>query len=305
MNPFFSLIGVDERRTRHAEKLLSALGAAVGIGVMTWLSGVVVGGQGGVLVVGSMGASAVLLFAVPHGALSQPWALVGGHLLSAAVGVSCAAWIPDPLSAAALAVGGAVGVMYYARCIHPPGGATALVAVVGGAEVQALGYGYLLAPVLLNVGVLLVVAILFNAPFPWRRYPAHLARAGRVEPAGPTPSHATLMEALTALDSFVDITEADLARICRIATDRAAREHLSPEAIVLGRFYGNGEAGDGWEVRRVIDMPDAPRPGMDLVIYKEIVGPARNTTGSCSRESFARWAREELVRVEERWLPAP
>src|SRR5690625_7242859 len=82
----------------------------------------------------SMGATAVLLFAVPHGALSQPWAVVGGHVVSAIVGVTCQLLIPNLFWAAALSVGVAVAAMYYLRCIHPPGGATALAAEIGRAS---------------------------------------------------------------------------------------------------------------------------------------------------------------------------
>ncbi|MFX8373896.1 HPP family protein, partial [Acinetobacter baumannii] len=80
----------------------------------------------------SMGASAVLLYAVPHGALSQPWAVLAGHAVSAVAGVAAARNISDPALAAAVAVGTAILAMHYLRAIHPPGGATALTAVVGG-----------------------------------------------------------------------------------------------------------------------------------------------------------------------------
>lgn len=121
-----------------------------------------------------MGASAVLLFAVPHGQLSQPWSVFGGHILSAIVGVTCARWIPNEMLAASTAVGAAIGVMYYLRCIHPPGGATALVAVIGGEGIHSLGYQFVITPILINVCVMLVVAVLYNYLFAWRRYPISL-----------------------------------------------------------------------------------------------------------------------------------
>ena len=85
-----------------------------------------------VYIVPSMGASAVLLFAVPHSALGQLWNVIGGHLISAAIGVACYQWLPSNGIAAGASVGLAIGAMYYTRCIHPPGGATALAAVIGG-----------------------------------------------------------------------------------------------------------------------------------------------------------------------------
>ncbi len=69
-----------------------------------------------------MGASAVLLFAAPHVPFSQPWNVFGGHIISAIVGVACWQWIPDYTVAASASVGLAIGAMYFARCIHPPGG---------------------------------------------------------------------------------------------------------------------------------------------------------------------------------------
>jgi CBS-domain-containing membrane protein len=116
--------------------------------------------------VASMGASAVLLFVVPEGPLSTPWALLGGHGLSAVVGVLCARWIPDPAWAAALAVGLAIWIMAICRCTHPPGGATALSAVVGGSAVQSLGLEYVLTPVLVNAVTLLCVATLWSRLLP-------------------------------------------------------------------------------------------------------------------------------------------
>jgi CBS-domain-containing membrane protein len=76
--------------------------------------------------------------------------------------------------AAGASVGLAIGAMYYTRCIHPPGGATALAAVIGGPNIHALGYQYILTPIAINTATILLVALLFNALFHWRRYPAFL-----------------------------------------------------------------------------------------------------------------------------------
>ena len=222
----------------HTERVVSAVGGFLGILLILLVSGHELGLQGAATVVASMGASAVLLFAVPHGSLSQPWSVVGGHLVSAVIGVTCARWIHDPLTAAALAVGLAIGAMYYLRCIHPPGGATALVAVVGGPAVHALGYGYVLAPVLLNVLVIGTVAVLVNYPFRWRRYPQRLIRPV----AAPAPlhqhagekyviAHSDLVYALSELDSFIDVSEGDLLRIYDLAVRHAVEPH--PTGVAL------------------------------------------------------------------------
>ncbi len=238
----FWLRGGDTQPTSHHEKIISALGGFVGILLVYWISARVLDLHGVTLVVGSMAASVVLLFAVPHGGLSQPWAVVGGHLLSAAVGVSCASWLADPLLAAALAVALAIGVMHYLHCMHPPGGATALAAVVGGPQLQGLGYGFLLEPVLVNVVVILTVAVLFNYPFVWRRYPLRLA-SSRTEPP-PLPhagekcliAHSDLVYALSELDSYIDVSEDDLLHIYALAVRHAATpDHPGVSPLAAGR----------------------------------------------------------------------
>ena len=127
-----SFAGVGANSTDHLEKWVSGIGGLTGILGVLLVSEAYLGLSGGAALVASMGASAVLLFAVPHGPLSQPWAVFGGHLVSAAIGIACTRLELDPILTAALAVALAISAMYYLRCIHPPGGATALSAVVGG-----------------------------------------------------------------------------------------------------------------------------------------------------------------------------
>ncbi|MGM0594743.1 MAG: HPP family protein [Pseudomonadota bacterium] len=225
----------DANSASHGERLLSALGGFLGILAVLWISNRVLDLQGAAMVVGSMGASAVLLFAVPHGALSQPWAVLGGHLISAFVGVSCAKLIGEPMLASAAAVGLAIAAMYYLHCLHPPGGATALVAVLGGEAVHELGYRFLLHPVLENAVIILVVAVVVNLPFPRRRYPPALAHCGsknEAEQEGLAITHSDLVYALSQLDSFIDVSEEDLIRIYSLAvhhTHNPVRCHLEGE----------------------------------------------------------------------------
>ena len=205
----------------QAEKHVSALGGFVGIVLVLAVSQAIAVPIPAALIVASMGASAVLLFAVPHGALSQPWPLVGGHLVAAIIGVCCAKLIPVPFVAAAAAVGLAIAAMHLLRCIHPPGGATALTAVIGGDAIHALGFQFLLTPVLLNVAIILAVAVVFNYPFRWRRYPVGWARIDAEKPrrsgAYPDISHADFVAALSEIDSVIDVTEQDLLRIYDVA----------------------------------------------------------------------------------------
>ncbi|MBN4082239.1 HPP family protein [Mariprofundus ferrooxydans] len=147
-------------RQSQYEVFVSSLGAIIGIALVAWGSHFFVGSAGLPFVVASMGAAAVLLYAAPHSPLTHPWAFVGGHLISATVGVTCAQWVPDLFLASGLAVGLAIFAMHQLRCLHPPGGAAALVAVVGGEQIHALGYLYVLIPVALNVAILgLAVAL--------------------------------------------------------------------------------------------------------------------------------------------------
>ena len=214
------------------EHWISAAGGLVGLLAVLWSSHFWIDGHGGVLAIASMGASAVLLFAAPHGALSQPWPVLGGHLVSALIGVTCARWLGrEPMLAASLAVALSIAAMYGLRCLHPPGGATALFAVLGGDSVHALGYGYLFSPVLLNIVVLVTVAVLFNYPFAWRRYPQSWHR--RTQPAVQAAEksmipHSSLVYALSQIDTFVDISEDDLQRIYALAL--ADQPQPAPEA---------------------------------------------------------------------------
>lgn len=218
------------------EHWISAAGGLIGILAVLWSSHLWIDGQGGVLAIASMGASAVLLFAAPHGALSQPWPVLGGHLVSALIGVTCARWLGgEPMLAASLAVALSIAAMYSLRCLHPPGGATALFAVLGGESVHALGYGYLFSPVLLNVVVLVTVAVVFNYPFAWRRYPQSWHR--RTQPvAMPAEKsmipHSSLVYALSQIDTFVDISEEDLQRIYALAL---GQQHETVDAPVQSK----------------------------------------------------------------------
>lgn len=203
------------------EHWISAVGGLLGIMAVLWVSHIWLEEHGGMLAVASMGASAVLLFAAPHGAMSQPWPVFGGHLVSALIGVTCAHWLgADLMLATALAVALSIAAMYILRCLHPPGGATAFYAVLGGSSVHALGYGYVFSPVLLNAAVMLAVAVAYNYPFAWRRYPQSwfLRSQAPAEAAEKIMiPHSSLVYALSQIDTFVDVSEEDLQQIYALA----------------------------------------------------------------------------------------
>jgi CBS domain-containing membrane protein len=302
---FKSFIGFSFNRSSNREKLISGLGGFIGILLILIVTRQFVSPGDAGLIVASMGASAVLVFAVPHGPLSQPWALVGGHLSSALIGVSCYLFIPDFFLAASLSVGLAIIGMYYLRCIHPPGGATALTAVVAGAGVHNLGYWYVLTPVLMNVVVIFVVAMAFNFPFHWRRYPAVLMQYGRKSAALEKQvedglSRDDLEHALRQMNLFIDVSHENLERIYQLARNRI-NSNLSQQQIKLGHFYSNGEYGNNWSVRQVVDESDKTRPGQDEIIYKVVAGKDRRNSGTLSREDFTRWSKYEVELNENSW----
>ena len=301
-----NILGIETNPVSHSERLVSALGSLLVIASIFFITRAALDTTATLLIVPSMGASAVLLFAVPHGALSQPWNVFAGHLLSALVGVSCAMLFSNEIIAASMAVGAAVGVMHYARCIHPPGGATALAAVIGGEATQALGYQFVVTPVLINVLVMLVVAIAFNALLPWRRYPAWLASRDQQGTAiardtRKSIEHADLVAALGQIDSIIDVSEHDLLRIYDLATGTAEQRHLQPQQVGLGHYYSNGESGADWSVRQVVDESRNPDPDKDSVVYKVAAGAGLRSSGVMTRTQFARWARYEVTRDEDNW----
>lgn len=228
---FLDLIGFSRQPLSHREKLISTIGGFLGIFAIFMSSFWLLDPEVAVLIVPSMGASAVLLFAAPHVPFSQPWNVFFGHALSAIVGVACWQWIPDYTIAASASVGLAIGAMVITRSIHPPGGATALAAVIGSDKLHNLGYNYEYQPVLLNVATILLVAIVFNALFKRRRYPAHLHfKKQPAEPAvqGYEPiNHEDFVYALSHIETYVDIDEADLLKIYNLATKRHMAEHVA------------------------------------------------------------------------------
>lgn len=149
--------------------LVAWVGAFIGIGLVTFLVEALP--MLHLLVIGSFGASAVLLYGAPHAPFSQPRNLLGGHLISAAVGVACYRYLPDVLVLQeAAAVATAIALMLATHTVHPPGGATGLIAVIGPPAVHDLGWGYLF-PVLMGTLVLLLVAVVVNNLFERGSYP--------------------------------------------------------------------------------------------------------------------------------------
>lgn len=182
------------------------------------------------MMLGSMAASAVLLFAAPHSPFSHPWNLVGGHLLSALAGWLCLSYIPDPVIAAGVAVGSAIFLMHLAHCLHPPGAATALTLVLSGHQFQSMGWQWVALVVIANTFISLLLALLFNNLLPGRRYPAQAATtlSPKLEPSV-IPEQADIEWALQQMDGVIDVSAADIAIIYDKAQAHAQsrlEEHL-------------------------------------------------------------------------------
>ncbi len=285
----------------HRRILFSTASALVAIGLVAQASQLSLSGSDIPFMVASIGASAVLLFVIPSSTLSTPWAFVGGHLVSTIIGVSCAQWIPHLPLAAAVAVSLSILVMFYLRCLHPPGGAIALLAVLGGDSVQSLGYQLVLTPVMMNVGIMLALAMLY-----WR-----LAGIVRPDPggednwgldhnwqrsegewlAGEIPfSHDDLAHAMTEMDTYLDISHHDLGEIYARALQQSHTRALCGIccADVMSRpaihvEYGT-ELEETWrlfEQHRIRGMPvvDAFHRVLGIITVSDFVHMASQSVG--------------------------
>lgn len=156
----------------YREHFWSFIGAFAGIGIIAFLQSLQLSRLENIFLIGSFGASSVLVYGAIQSPLAQPRNLIGGHLVSALVGVTVAQLLPDIIwLTAPLAVGLSIVGMQVTKTLHPPGGATALIAVSSGPKIAAMGYLFVLSPVLTGAGILLLTALVFNNITPHRRYP--------------------------------------------------------------------------------------------------------------------------------------
>ncbi len=154
------------------EVFWSWIGSFLGIAAVALLHYRLVDRNGLLMLIGSFGASAVLIYGAIRSPLAQPRNLLGGHILSAFIGVTAFQWLGgQPWLAAAIAVSTSIALMHLTKTLHPPGGATALIAVIGGDSVQQLGYLYVLMPAALGASVMLLVALIVNNIPKGRKYP--------------------------------------------------------------------------------------------------------------------------------------
>lgn len=174
------------------------------------------------LLVAPIGASAVLVFAVPASPLAQPRSVLGGNIVSALVGITVPMLFPQPLVAAPLAVGLAIGAMMLLGCLHPPGGAVALICVIGGPKVAEAGYLFALNPVAVD-SLLLTGAGMIWGRITGHSYP-HRAPAAPAQRIG--YSAVDLDVALARYGELLDVSRDDLDALFReVELSAAQRLH--------------------------------------------------------------------------------
>lgn len=223
-----------------------------------------------------IGASSVLLFALPHSPLGQPWSTGGGLLLPAAIGWLCGYWLAPGWLAVAAALALAIWLMAWLRCLHPPGGAMAvLFATLPAGELNVAAC---------NVVAVLFAALAINTLLPGRQWP-QCATAPAPAPGQPPAcaiGHADLQYALSEIDSYLDISEDDLVRVYDLATGHAFRRH---EQRTCGEIMTTGvasvdfatELNEAWRLLRDQRCPALP-----------VVNRARHVIGLVGTDDFLR-----------------
>ncbi len=214
------------------ERRKTAVGAMLGV--------ILAGGMlalfpaGDIWLVAVLGATAIILFALPHSPLAQPWSVLGGYLVAAVASLVAASLVPSFLLAAGLALGATVWCMTRFKCMHPPGGALVLVVVGEGAP--TLGHaGHILLVALGNALAILLAALLINNFLLRRSYPQCRVtpvpgpqRGGELAPSERSGlSHEDIEHAVQSLGSFVDVQEGELVRIFNAAVDHACERHMA------------------------------------------------------------------------------
>ncbi|MBM6550850.1 HPP family protein [Marinomonas ostreistagni] len=213
-------LGIEVNQTSHLERLISGLATCAAIALVAYLTQWTLGDQAHLLFFASSAASAFLVFALPHGALSQPWPVLIGQSLAMLMGIGCFIVLGDGIVAAALAVGLTVFGMHYLRCLHPPGAATAFFFVTG-VTPDAIAYtGFAFV---FNIAVIIVLGMIMNNLFHWRRYPSQPKR----HKTKPTQADRIELEdwhqALTQHDAFLDVSLEELQTLYEQAHQVAQR----------------------------------------------------------------------------------
>lgn len=211
------------------ERIICGIGALIGLALSSLISWWVLGDINA-WYIAPMGASSVLLFAVPASPLSQPWNIVIGNTIAAAIGVTSVLFIPNLTEAFSVAVALAIFLMMSTDSLHPPSGAVAITAVLGGNPVHELGYYFIFYPVLLNSILLLLVAIIFNR-LVGKQYPQVAQLNSRSKDPTPTQKVSInpqdIQDVLEQQTQLFDISEYDLQKLILQAQEKANARVIS------------------------------------------------------------------------------
>lgn len=215
--------------TRPAEWSRAAIGMALGTMLSVWVCAQVFGMEVALHLLGPLGASAVLLFAVSSGALAQPWSIIGSYLCAGVVALLVARVLGRTLGSACLAAGMTVVLICWLRCLHPPAGGLAMTLVLADPASIALGW-HELAPVMLGAGVLLTSALAYNNATR-TRYPKGLAEPapvviGTAPVTDPAITAADLKLALADMEQFFDVEPTALEQLIHAAEGHARRRSI-------------------------------------------------------------------------------
>ena len=265
------------------ERLRACIGALLGIAAMGTSVHWLLGPQAQIpYLIAPMGASAVLLFGVPASPLAQPWSFVGGNLVAATLGVLSAMWLGSPIAASAVALAAAIGVMFALRCVHPPSGAVALTAVLGGPAVHALGLRFVIEPVALQSVVLLASAILYHT-LTGHRYP-HVSRpATQTTPGVAGVTRADLEAIVRERGELIDVAsddleslvhEAQLLAYARSFSELTCEGIMSRDAVSVSSDTSAAAAWRLLERHRIKALPvvDEARRVVGIVTRTDFVG---------------------------------
>ena len=158
----------------YKELFWSFIGASFGIGIIAFIQSSTLPETDTIFLIGSFGASSVIVFGAIQSPMAQPRNLIGGHIISAFIGVTIFMLFPEIIWVTApLAVATSIVIMQLTKTLHPPGGATALIAVVGSEKIKSLGYFYVISPVTTGALLLLITALIFNNITNYRTYPTN------------------------------------------------------------------------------------------------------------------------------------
>ncbi len=248
------------------DRFLCGIGALLGLLISSFVSWYALG-DFNAWYIAPMGASSVLLFAVPASPLAQPWNMVVGNIIAGIIGVTCALFISNLTIAFSVAVALSIFLMMTTDSLHPPSGAVAITAVLGGTTVHELGYAFIFYPVLLNSVLLLIVAVIFNRLL-GKQYPQIVQLNTRSK--DPTPTQKVtiqpqdIQDVLEHQTELLDISEYDLQKIIleaqekantRIVSEYLCQDIMSKDVICLHELDDIHKAIDKFKQVNLMSLP--------------------------------------------------